>query len=232
MDRLRRRAPSARTTSGPPAVDVLEATVDLLRDVPWQIHVDYCAEDDGDVRLAVVAHDLGRDVTQGDEVRAGLHLETSSSGAFPTVVCERVFRVVCANGALLESEHTQAATLASADWRPALAEVVARSFSARGLDRDAARFRAATRQMLVAPYEVLCHLVARRVISDAEQAAIQREFDRAGDATQYGLINAVTRVAGRLREDDDWRRSMELERLGGEILRGDHQPPVGAFALR
>jgi hypothetical protein len=40
------------------------------------------------------------------------------------------------------------------------------------------------------------------------------------------LINAVTRIAGRCRDFDDWKRAVELERLGGEILRGDHQVPV------
>jgi hypothetical protein len=132
----------------------------------------------------------------------------------------------------VEFERSQAATLHASTWRPALESVVARCFSAAGLDRDAARFRATTNQMLVAPYELLCHIAARGLISDAEQAAVQREFREAGDATLYGFINAVTRVAGRLRESDAWKRSIELERLGGDILRGDHQPPVGELASR
>jgi hypothetical protein len=107
-----------------------------------------------------------------------------------------------------------------------VSKVVESSFSAQGLDRDTARFRTAMAQMLTTPYELLCNLVAQGYISDDEQSAIQAEFDEVGDFTLYGLINAVTRIAGQCRDSDDWKRAVELERLGGEVLRGDHQPPV------
>ena len=230
---LRRRgAPASGAQAIVPVVTLLEALVESLRAQGLEMTVDYCVENDGLVRLAVVARDLGRDMTLGDTVRAGLHLEASADGTVPARVGERLFRVACANGAIVEFERGQSATLQASTWRPALESVVARCFSAPGLDRDAARFRATTNQMLVAPYELLCHLAARRLVSDAEQTAIQREFDDAGDATLYGFINAVTRVAGRLRESDGWKRSIELERLGGDILRGDHRPPVGELAYR
>jgi hypothetical protein len=233
IERLRRRGalhPAPRTAV--PAVALLERTVELLRGLSLQFAVDYCVEDDGFVRLAVVATDLERDMALGDTMRAGLHIEMCQDGRFPAFVAERLFRVVCANGAFMEFERKQTAVLEPASWDCALEGVVARSFSVDGFDRDAARFRAATSQMLVAPYELLCHLAARRIISDAERSLIQHEFTQAEDATLYGFINAVTRVAGRLREDDAWKRSIELERLGGEILRGDHQPPVGELAWR
>jgi hypothetical protein len=229
VERLRRRGPG---TAAVPAVHLLEATVEILRSLPHDIAVDYCVEDDGDVRLAVVAADVRREVVQGDAFLAGFHLEASHSGASAPSVCERVFRVVCANGAIVEFERKQSAVLRGPEWRTALEGVIARSFSPHGFDADTARFRATMRQMLVAPYELLCHLEARRLISGDEQSAIQREFDDAGDATLYGFINAVTRVAGRLREDDGWKRSIELERLGGQIVRGDHQPPVAELAWR
>jgi hypothetical protein len=228
IERLR-RLPGG---GGVPAVGLLERTVELLLGHGLDFAVDYCVELDGDVRLAVVARDLGREMSPGDPVRAGLHLETSASGDTATRVCERLFRVVCCNGALVEFERTQAATLVPATWERQLEAVVARSFHAEGFRHDAARFRATLNQMLASPYELLCHLAARRLISDDEQSAIQHEFTRADDPTLYGFINAVTRIAGRLREDDEWRRSVELERLGGEILRGDHQPPVSELALR
>jgi hypothetical protein len=233
IDRLRSRtAPASSTPAVVPVVALLETLVEALRAQRLDIEVDYCVENDGVVRLAVVARDLGRDMTLGDTIRTGLHLQASTEGTVPARVGERLFRVACANGAIVEFERAQAATLQASAWRPTLESVVARCFSTAGLDRDAARFRATTNQMLVAPYELLCHLAARRLVSDAEQAAIQREFHEAGDATLYGFINAVTRVAWRLRESDGWKRSIELERLGGDILRGDHQPPVGELAYR
>ncbi len=218
---------SGKPAGGIPNSELLDAVVGLLRDIPWEVHIDFCEEQSGDLRLAVVAPRLGRDVEKGDRVQAGFFLQNSETGAFPSLACERVYRVVCENGYMIECEQGQAAALAGvSDWRPVLALLVDRSFAAEGLDRDVARFRATTAQMLMTPYELLCHLVAQRFISDDEQSAIQAEFVAVGDYTQYGLINAVTRTAGRCRDFDDWKRAVELERLGGEILGGGHQPPV------
>lgn len=216
-----------RAAVGISNLELLDTLTELLRGVPWDVHLDHCEEAGGDLRLAVAAPGLGRDVEKGDVVHAGFFVQNSESGAFPSLASERLYRVACENGYLVECEKGQATALSGrADWQADLAVVVERSFAADGVDRDVARFRATTTQMLMTPYELLCNLVAQQILSEDEQAAIQREFDETGDYTLYGFINAVTRVAGRYREFDDWKRSVELERLGGEILRGDHQPPV------
>ncbi len=212
-------------------LEILEELVTRLRELPWEIRVDHCEESGGELWLAVVAHDLGRDIAKGDRVNAGLCLRNSESGQGQTVACERVFRVACENGALVECEHGQSVVIRSQgrpapQWKQKLSAVVARCFDADGLDVDLARFRATLREMLMAPYELLCSLVAQRIISEEEQVEIQHEFDEVGDYTMYGLINAVTSVARHLRDFESWKRSFELERLGGAILRGDHQPPV------
>jgi hypothetical protein len=236
-EQLRLRKANGR---GPVAVidnlELLTAVVELLRDVPWDVRIDHCFESEGELRLAVVATDLGRDVDAGDMVKAGFYLANSESRRFETVACERLHRVVCANGQMVECEEGQATVLsaspeADAPWQERLAQVIARSFNAEGFDRDAARLRATTRQMLMTPFEMLCHLVASNIITEEEHCDIQRDFDAAGDFTLYGLINAVTSVARRLRDDDAWTRAFNLERLGGEILRGDHQPPILAPAF-
>src|SRR5262249_35614545 len=101
-----------------------------------------------------------------------------------------------------------------------------RSFSAEHLDVDLARFRATTQQLLTTPYEFLCNLEAQGLITAEEQSAIQTAFDDEADFSLYGLINAVTRIAHRMRSSDAWARAFEIERLGGEILRGDHNLPA------
>jgi hypothetical protein len=209
-------------------LEILEYLVPVLQGLPWDIRVDQCYEQGGEVRLAVVAMNLGRDVKEGDRVNAGLYVESVEGDRCEARACERVYRVVCRNGSMVECEKGQSAVLEVRDphWEQKLAGVVGRSFMADGLDVDLARFRATVRQMLMTPYELLCNLVAQRIISEDEQVRIQREFDTAGDCTLYGLINAVTCVARRLRDFDDWRRSFDLERLGGEILRGDHRAAV------
>jgi hypothetical protein len=121
---------------GIPNLKLLDAVVGLLRDIPWEIHIDFCEEQSGDLRLAVVAPRLGRDVEKGDRVQAGFFLQNSETGAFPSLACEWVYRVVCENGYMVECERGQSAALAGvADWRPVLARAVDRSFAAEGLDR-------------------------------------------------------------------------------------------------
>ncbi len=216
-------------------LDLLDALVQELEALPWKIRVDHCQEHDGDFHLAVVATDLGRNLDVGDCVNAGLFMQNSERGAFATIACERVFRVACQNGALVECEATQSLQITPSKqmhvagtqrWQKKMPEVIARSFSAEGLDIDLARFRATIERMLVTPYEFLCNLEAQRLISADEHSSIQAFFDEAADFSLYGLINAVTRVAHRLRQSDSWTRAFEIERLGGEILRGDHNIPA------
>lgn len=221
-ERERRVAPHAIDN-----LELLTLVVETLRELPWQFRVDHCRERDGDVWLAVMAWDLGRDLEPGDVLNAGFFLQNSESGVFETLVCPRVFRVACRNGTLVERERGQCFEIVSGeteteDWPTAVQEVVPRSFDRDEFDVELARYRVTTERMLVAPYEMLCHLVAQGLVTDDEQADIQAAFDDAADFTMYGLVNAVTSIAHRLRHDDRWRRAFEIERLGGEVLHGAH----------
>jgi hypothetical protein len=212
-------------------LDLLNYIVDCLRELPWQFWIDHCHEEEGQLHLAVMADDLGHDLDRGDRVNAGFYLQNSEKADFETLACSRVFRVACVNGAILECEKGQSFAISTkkappADWRARLREVIARSFSGNGLDVDIARFRATTQQMIVSPYEFLCNLSAQGLITDDEQSDIQSAFNEAADFSMYGLINAVTQIAHGLRADDRWARAFYVERLGGQILRGDHNLPV------
>lgn len=211
-------------------LDLLNHAVEVLRDLPWQFHIDHCNEEDGQLYLAVIATDLGRNLDVGDEVNAGFFLQNSENARFDTLACARTFRVSCENGALLECDEGQsfcisAGTAPPKDWRNKTEKVIRRSFCGDGIDVDLARFRVTTQQMILTPYEFLCNLSAQGLIDDDEQSEIQRAFDDTADFSMYGLINAVTQVAHGLRKDDRWARAFQIERLGGEILRGDHNQP-------
>jgi len=104
--------------------------------------------------------------------------------------------------------------------------VIERSFDGGEVDLEAQRFRRTVSQILATPYELLLNLVAQGLISEDERARIQREFNEGRDDSMFALINAVTFQAHGMRDRNDWSRAAALERLGGEILRGDHQPPV------
>ncbi len=212
-------------------LELLNHVVDTLRDLPWNFAIDHCREHNGRLHLAVMAQDLGRDLDVGDKMNAGFFLQNFENAESETLACARTFRVTCENGALLECEKGQSFTISAADrpptkWRHNITAVINRSFSADGLDIDLARFRATTQQMVITPYELLCHLSAQGLIDDDEQSDIQTAFSDAADFTMYGLINAVTQVAHGLRSNNRWTRAFQIERLGGEILRGDHHLPA------
>jgi hypothetical protein len=211
--------------------DLLDAAVDALRDITAPFQVTHCHEAGGDLHLSIAAAVRGHSVAPGDEIRGGLFIRNSETRRFDTRLCTRLYRVVCANGALVECDKEQSFAIPVADappsgWREAVQRVVRRSFDERALKLDFARFEATANQMLVTPYEFLCHLAAQQVITEDEQAEIQNLFDENADFTMYGLINAVTQSAHAHRASDEWVRAFQIERLAGEILRGDHNLPA------
>lgn len=212
-------------------LELTDHLVEWLQELPWHVVVNHCHEDDGRLHIAVMADDLGRNLEEGDKVKAGFFLQNCERASIGTLATTRVFRVACENGALIECEKGQSFGINShvqppTDWSKKIHDVLCRSFDGDGLDIDVARFHATTQQMIITPYEFLCHLSAQRLISDEEQHDIQKAFDENADFTLYGLINAVTQVAHRLRANEKWVRAFDIERLGGEILRGDHNLPA------
>jgi hypothetical protein len=211
--------------------DLLDLLVGTLRNVFAPFYVSHCHEAHGDLHLSLAAAVGGHNVVPGDEIRGGLYIRNSESRRFETLICTRLYRVVCANGALMECDKEQSFTLASGaspptDWRQQVSQVVCRSFDEQALRLDFQRFEATASQMLVTPYEFLCNLVAQQLIEDDEQSRIQAIFNDNADFTLYGLINAVTQSAHDYRASDQWIRAFQIERLAGEILRGDHNSPA------
>jgi hypothetical protein len=231
-----RRRPWLARRPAIPNLEVLALVREELQSLPWNILVDFCQEESGDLHLAVFAPDLGRDIEDGDRIHAGFFVGNSETGRFDTTICERVYRRVCVNGALVECEQTQTfvvrAGAPTSNWKRAIPEIISRSFDEDGIDVDLARFRKTTTEMLVTPYEMLCHLAAEGLISEDERSLVTHAFQQAAEFSMYGLINAITSICHRLRKNDDWVRSLHMERLGGEILRGDHRVSAHQFAPR
>lgn len=244
-DRLRVRFQGDRVRGVLPAdargVDTLELVRETWR-VVRKLGVSLAIQDlfdvDHELYLTLVSTTVAAEVQPDDYVYGGFHLATSDVAPVDTEACMRVHRVVCRNGLLADTAPGRRLVLPArlgrdavdpyTDWRKRLGEVIAQSFSGGCLDEETQRFRKTVSEMITSPYEFLCNLLAQGLIDEEEQARIQEAFDRNGEPSLYGLINAVTQIAHRLRDRNDWRRAADLERLGGEILRGDHQPHIGA----
>ena len=206
---------------------LLDLVAEHLQSLPYKILVDFCTENDGDLHLAVYSPGVGHDIEDGDRVNAGFFVANSESCRFDTTICERIYRMACVNGALVECERTQTLVIGSRDnvrgWDRKVPEIVRRAFENNGVGADIALFRKTTEEMIATPYEILCNLVAQCLITEEEQSLITAAFNDAADLTLYGVINAITNTSHRLRENDDWVRSVHMERLGGQIIRGDHR---------
>lgn len=212
---------------------LLDETAALLSKVGHDLRVEHAVWSDGEFHVTAYAPGIAGQVAVGDYVYAGFFLAHAPDASTEAGV--RIYRVACRNGALADEVEGQRIEFPSmqppAEWRQRLGAVVARSFDGGCLDEQTRRLRRTLEEILSTPYEYLLHLRAQELITDGEQAQIQREFDRAGDATLYGLVNAVTRVAHTHRSNADWRRALAIERLGGEIAGGEHQPPIGSPVL-
>jgi hypothetical protein len=211
--------------------ELLDTVVESLRDITLPFYITHCHEVGGDIHLSVAAAQHGYRVTTGDEIRGGLYIRNSESCRFETLICTRLFRVVCANGMLMECDKEQSFSVPideapPANWQKRITQVIQRSFDDVALDLDCRRFEATGCQTLVTPYEFLCNLAAQRLITDDEQSEIQSAFNDNADFTLYGLINAVSPTAHEHRASDRWVRAFEIERLAGDILRGDHNLPA------
>ena len=211
--------------------ELLDTIVESLREITLPFYITHCHEARGDLHLSVAAAQHGYHVTKGDEIRGGLYIRNSESCRFETLICTRLFRVVCANGMLMECDKEQSFSIPiegrpPAKWQARISQVILRSFDDVALDLDCRRFEATGGQMIVTPYEFLCNLAAQGLITDDEQSDIQAAFHNSADFTLYGLINAVTQTAHEHRASDRWLRAFEIERLAGEILRGDHNLPA------
>jgi len=218
------------------ALELLDEIRNRLGKLAVEVRLEHCVEEDGDLHLTLVAPGLAGEVNEGDYIYGGFYLAHSETTLAETEASVRIYRVACRNGALMDCSEGQRLVLPPivaqgrpdpyAAWPEKLGRVLARSFDGGDVDLEARRFRSTVSQILATPYELLLNLVAQGIVSEEEQARIQREFNQGRDDSLFALVNAVTSQAHGMRDRNDWRRAATLERLGGEILRGDHQPPV------
>ena len=217
---------SGPTSSLGQLIEIIEAFSAFLLSLELRLTVDYCTLVRDTCFLGIYANDLVQSTRDGDEFFAGISL--AHSRLHQIEVSKRVFRRVCQNGLVLEQRNESHIRLNNEKkWKSILRTTIDGAFSQMSLDQNNTRLKACIDQALFTSFEYLEFLVGQKYINSDERIEIQDEFERAGDYTLYGFINAVTWVASRLKLGDEWKRSLELERLAGRISLGDHRPPVG-----
>lgn len=187
--------------------------------------------------IKVLNKNLKAEVSVGDAVQAGFVVSNSEIGLGAVKVEPLVFRLVCKNGLIVKDFATRkyhtgrqinsledAADLFSDATR--IADDKAFFMKVQDIVRTAAdevRFNLCVDKLKASketgtgenPVQTVEVLGDRYVLNRNERASILRHFIMAGDPSQYGLINAVTRAS---QDMDDYDRATDLERLGGELL--------------
>lgn len=184
-----------------------------------RIQLDACDAEPGPRRPIVVsfcARGVSTDVRQGDTVCAGVALRADPDGGLQ--LSPRVYRVRCANGLVSESGTLAVREATPGAIRAAVRELLGR----RVLEEQVEPLRAAaalpvdeaTVQREIALFARLVQATALHSL-ELREAQMRAEYERAGDRTAWGLVNALTAVA---RSQRDWSRRLREEREAGGVL--------------
>lgn len=187
--------------------------------------------------LKVINKTMKAEIVPGDIVQAGFVISNSEIGLGALKVEPLVYRLVCKNGMISKDlahkkYHTgkqvedtdnayelySDATLAADDkaYFMKVQDIVSAAV-------DETKFMLTVNKLRMAknlktgddPVQTVEVLGDRYVLNKNERASILRHFIMAGEFTQYGLVNAVTRSS---QDVADYNRATELERIGGTLL--------------
>lgn len=187
--------------------------------------------------LKVINKTMKTEIVPGDIVQAGFVVSNSEIGLGALKVEPLVYRLVCKNGLIskdlaYKKYHTgrqvedtdnayelySDATLAQDDkaYFMKVQDIVSAAV-------DETKFMLTVNKLRMAknlktgddPVQTVEVLGDRYVLNKNERASILRHFIMAGEFTQYGLVNAVTRSS---QDVADYNRATELERIGGTLL--------------
>jgi hypothetical protein len=169
--------------------------------------------------------------SRGDSCTGGIVLSNSETGQGRLMIEPFVFRHYCSNLAVFGESIARAHVGSTHDLAGLLSDetIKAESSAIWGMVNDVTRatfdpeqFRAmvdrmsvTTGQMLAAPQEAVSAVVRHYGLSETREQAIINELISGGDASVFGLINAVT-AAGR--KEASYTRGIELERIGGQLV--------------
>jgi hypothetical protein len=179
------------------------------------------------------------EVSKGDIVQAGLVVSNSEIGEGRLSIEALTYRLVCLNGAIMESiarrahvggrvsghealedarEYFTDATRQASDRafflqaQDAVNGVLTQERFAKGL----LAMRKAQGEKLPEDIPAVMELAAKRyTLTDGERGSVLKHLIAGADLTQYGLANAITRAS---QDVDSYDRATELEKAGGEVF--------------
>jgi hypothetical protein len=180
--------------------------------------------EDGPLLLARSIMPGVEEVRPGDRLRGGVAIRAIEDEVF---VHPYVFRQVCTNGCIaaqaLETRHFVLDDFGADE--EVVREAIRACAAPEAFADVAGRMRSATEAQADLSLNLLPHL--RRFPQAARfLGEIIRRFEREGDRSTFGLVNAVTSTA---RDTPDPRARWELESAGGALLWAAPEAAAPAF---
>lgn len=188
--------------------------------------------------LKATSPKLEGEVKKGDVVQAGIVISNSEVGLGSVKVEPMVFRLVCLNGLItghaLSKYHVgkglgdggddlareffrdETRRLDDAAFYAKVRDVVEGALSEAGFQKMLTSLQATTEHKITGdPVQVVEVTAQRFGLSDEERGGVLNALIEGSDLSQWGLVNAITRMSQHVASYD---RASELERLGGNVI--------------
>jgi len=216
--------------------EVAAAALQVLHDIP-DVQIPTSQVTDKHMYISAVAPRVSGEVRKGDVVQAGIRITNSEVGWGALKVEPFVLRLVCLNGMTVAKatrvyhvggaigmgeEETirvlsdETLKLDDKAFFAKLADVMRAAVNETAFNAIVAEMReAAGTAPMEKPQKAMEELGKQFKLSDGENESIMHHLITGGDLTAFGALNAVTRAA---QDVESYDRSMELEKVGGQIL--------------
>lgn len=192
--------------------------------------------------LQVVDKRLTGEVAVGDVVQMGINISSSDVGLGSLHIDPYLYRLVCLNGAIMATAirkyhvgkrieademgifSTKTLEMDNEVFMRKVSETVRASFNQIEFQKTLKTLSfTATNKIKYEIPQVIKEVTKKYDFSKAESDSILKNFIAGADISQWGLGNAVTRMAN---DHDDYDRAIEYQKIGGAII--EMQPQVFA----
>jgi len=186
--------------------------------------------------IKAVTDRITENIAVGDPVQAGLVVSNSEIGAGSLKVEPLILRLVCMNGMIsadrsMKKYHVGrsngdtdgAAEFFQDETRRAddkafwlkVRDTVGASLDQAIFSQTIEKMRAAKENRIEDAAKTVELVTEKMILNETESAGVLKHLINGGDLSQFGLLNAVTRMA---QDVEDYDRATDMERFGGQIL--------------
>jgi Domain of unknown function (DUF932) len=213
--------------------DILEMVIPELAEMGSGIKIVSCQVTEEKMYLKVINENLEAAISVGDPVQAGFILSNGEIGNSSISVEPFIYRLICTNGLIIKDHRqrknhagraTENADLYAGDTLKAIddafklkiRDLVRSAISITTFQEAVADMQGAKSNLITGSPVKAVELTAKAIgLTESESGSVLNHLIRAGDLSQFGMLNAVTRTA----EDvESYDRATEIERLGSSVL--------------